>query len=145
MNNRLITIFVALLSLVGIVLFVRVMGIDEGSVEEMSGAVSPLVTFSIFLIGLTVVVSVVASLWSLFKNANALKKSLLGLAVLGVLFAISYMLADSTPVIDANNQVIDTTESTIRLSSTGILYSIFLVVIAGAFFVFDLLKGLIKS
>ncbi len=145
-NNRLITIIVALLSLVGIVLFIMTMGADTEDPVAMSEAVSPLVTYSLVLLGLTVAVTVIASLWSLVKNPAALKKALFGLLALGVVFVISYILADDGQVIDANNEVIAAAGSSVsKNTSTGIWLSIILIVVAGGFFVWDLLKGLVKS
>ncbi|CAM1360142.1 conserved membrane hypothetical protein [Tenacibaculum sediminilitoris] len=145
-NNRLITIIVALLSLVGIVLFVMTMGADTEDPAAMSDAVSPLVTYSLVLLGLTVAVTVLASLFSLFKNPAALKKSLLGLLAIGVLLVISYILSGDGQVIDANEKVIAAAGSSVsKNTGTGIWLSIILIVIAGGFFVWDLLKGLVKS
>ncbi|RKF04221.1 hypothetical protein C8N26_0884 [Tenacibaculum lutimaris] len=145
-NNKLITIFVALLSLVGIILFIVAMGADVDDPVAISDAVSPLVTYSLVLLGLTAGVTVLASILSLFKNPAALKKALLGLLGVGVLLVISYILSADGQVIDANEKVIATAGSSVsKNTSTGIWLSIILIVIAGGFFVWDLLKGLVKS
>ena len=145
-NNKLITIFVALLSLVGIILFIVAMGADVDDPVAISDAVSPLVTYSLVLLGLTAGVTVLASILSLFKNPAALKKALLGLLGVGVLLIISYILSADGQVIDANEKVIATAGSSVsKNTSTGIWLSIILIVIAGGFFVWDLLKGLVKS
>ncbi|CAM1342660.1 hypothetical protein [Tenacibaculum aestuarii] len=145
-NNRLITIVVALLSLVGIVLFLTTLGVNEDDKAAMSDAVSPLVTYSLVLLGLTAGVTVLASILSLFKNPAALKKALLGLLGMGVLLVISYILSGDGQVIDANEKVIAAAGSSVsKNTSTGIWLSVILIVIAGGFFVWDLLKGLVKS
>ena len=145
-NNRLITIVVAFLSLVGIVLFVRTLGIDEDNVQELSGVVGPLVTYSLILLGLTVLVTVLASVWSLFKNPAALKKAAAGLGAVVVLFIIASVFSGDGQVIDANNEVIAKAGSSVsKNTSTGIYLSMILILIAGGFFVWDLLKGLVKS
>ncbi|CAM1346055.1 hypothetical protein [Tenacibaculum crassostreae] len=145
-NNRLITIIVALLSLVGIVLFIMTMGVDTEDKVAMSDAVSPLVTYSLVLLGLTAGVTVLASIFSLFKNPAALKKALLGILAIGVLFVISYMLSNDGQVVGASNEIVAEAGSSVsKNTSTGIWLSIILIVIAGAFFVWDLLKGLVKS
>ncbi|WGH74316.1 hypothetical protein P8625_09325 [Tenacibaculum tangerinum] len=146
MKNKFLTIIVALLSLIGIVLFVRTLGIEKEDVAGMSDAVSPLVTYSLILLGLAVAVTILASLFSLLKNPAALKKSLLGLLGLGVLFVISYMLAGDGQVVGANSEIVATAGSSVsKNTGTGIWLSIILIVIAGGFFVWDLLKGLVKS
>ncbi|TDQ21904.1 hypothetical protein [Tenacibaculum caenipelagi] len=145
-NNRLITIVVALLSLVGIVLFLMTMGVDSEDKVAMSDAVSPLVTYSLVLLMLTAAVTVLASVFSLFKNPAALKKALLGILAMGVLLVISYMFSSDGQVIGANNELVAEAGSSVsKNTSTGIWLSIILIVIAGGFFVWDLLKGLVKS
>ncbi|WP_428742611.1 hypothetical protein [Tenacibaculum sp.] len=145
-NNRLITIVVALLSLIGIVLFLMTMGVDSEDKVAMSDAVSPLVTYSLVLLILTAGVTVLASVFSLFKNPAALKKALLGILAMGVLLVVSYMFSSDSQVIDANEKVIAAAGSSVsKNTSTGIWLSIILIVIAGGFFVWDLLKGLVKS
>lgn len=146
MNSKLITILVAVLSLIGIVLFVMTMGVDTEDAAAISSAVSPLVTYSLILLGLTALVAVLASIWSLLKNPAALKKALLGVVALAVLLVISYILASDGQVVDANSEVIAASGSGVsKNTSTGIWLSIILIVIAGGFFVWDLLKGLVKS
>jgi len=145
-NNKLITILVALLSLVGIVLFMVAMGADAEDPVAISDAVSPLVTYSLVLLGLTAGVTVLASILSLFKNPAALKKALLGLLGMGVLLVISYILASDGQVLGATNEVVAEAGSSVsKNTSTGIWLSVILIVIAGGFFVWDLLKGLVKS
>jgi len=145
-NNRLITIVVALLSLVGIILFLTTLGVNEDDKAAMSDAVSPLVTYSLVLLGLTAGVTVLASILSLFKNPAALKKALLGLLGMGVLLVVSYILSADGQVIDANEKVIAAAGSSVsKNTSTGIWLSVILILIAGGFFVWDLLKGLVKS
>ncbi|KAF9659635.1 hypothetical protein SAMN05444344_0819 [Tenacibaculum mesophilum] len=145
-NSKLITIIVALLSLVGIVLFIMTMGADEEDPIALSKAVSPLVTYSLILLILTAGVTVLASILSLFKNPEALKKSLLGLLAMGVLLVISYMLASDSQVLGATKEVVAEAGSSVsKYTSTGIWLSIILIVIAGGFFVWDLLKGIVKS
>ena len=146
MNSKILKIIVAVLSLVGIGLFLRVAFIDKEDVSGISNAVGPLVTYSVFLLGLAVVAVIVASLLGMFKNPAALKKTLLGLGTLAVALLISYIFASDAAVLDANNSTIAEAGSSIsKYTSTGILISLILLVIGGAFFVYDLLKGLIKS
>ncbi|MEY8860772.1 hypothetical protein [Tenacibaculum singaporense] len=145
-NNRLITIVVALLSLVGIVLFLMTMGVDSEDRVAISDAVSPLVTYSLVLLILTAGVTILASIFSLFKNPTALKKALFGLLGIGVLLVISYILSSDGQVVDANEKVIAIEGGSVsKNTSTGIWLSIILIVIAGGFFVWDLLKGIVKS
>lgn len=145
MNKRILTILVAVISVIGFVLFLRVLGTDEENVAEMSGVVAPLVTFSIIILIAAVAIAVIASLLGVIKNPAALKKTLFGLVGLGVVLLVSYLIADSSEVLDANKLVIAEAGGSIsKLTSGGIWTSLILLVVGGAFFIFDLFKGLIK-
>ncbi|MFD0992497.1 hypothetical protein [Tenacibaculum geojense] len=145
MSNKVLTIFVAVISVIGAILFGRVVAIDTEQAAELSAAVSPLITFSIVLFGLSVAAALIASLLGVFKNPDALKKTLLGLVGLVVVLLVSYLMADSSEVVDAEQKVIAAANSAVtKLTSAGIWASIVLLAIAGAFFVFDLVKGLVK-
>ncbi|MCH3881670.1 MULTISPECIES: hypothetical protein [Tenacibaculum] len=146
MNNKIITIIVAVLSIIGIALFVLTLGVEEGNAEALSGSVSTLVTYSIILLIIAAAVAVLGSVFSLLKNPAALKKAGLGLVALLVVFGVAYMLANSDQVIDAKDEIIAAAGSQVsKLTSTGILFSGVLMLVAGAFFIIDLVKGLIKS
>ena len=72
----------------------------------------------------------------------------MSLAVLGVIFLISYFTADSAAVLDTQGAVLKGGEegsTTNQMVGTGIWYSVFLGAIASVFFVWDLVKGLVKS
>ncbi|WP_075344045.1 hypothetical protein [Tenacibaculum agarivorans] len=144
-SSRILTILVAVISVIGFVLFIRVLGVDEENVQELSGVVSPLVGFSLVLLYVTVGIAVVASFLGIFKNSGALKKTLLGVLGLGVVLLVSYLISDDGQVVDANKEVIAAAQSSVsKLTSTGIWTSLVLLVLGGAFFVFDLFKGLVK-
>ena len=67
---------------------------------------------------------------------------------LGVILTLAYFTGDSLPVADPQGKILEGGEAGSSVNqwvSTGIWYSMFLGIIAGAFFVIDLLKGLIKS
>ena len=93
--------------------------------------------------------TIVLSLWSIFRNPENLKKTLAVLGVLAVLLVVAYFLSDTAAVYDANGlKVLEGGEegsSTNKWVGTGIWYSVILGGIASLFFVWDLLKGLVKS
>ncbi|WP_442267704.1 hypothetical protein ACSIGC_08570 [Tenacibaculum sp. ZS6-P6] len=145
MNNKILTLLVAIISVVGFGLFINVMMTDSEDKIAMSDASSPIVTFGIVILVATAAIAVLASILGVTKNPKALKKALLGLAVLGVILLISSLVSDSSQVLDANKEVIAAEGSSVsKLTSTGIWSSLILLVVGGAFFVFDLFKGLIK-
>lgn len=147
MNNKIITLVVAVLAIIGLVFALMAMVVDpEVDLMAANDAASPLVTYSLILLGITAAVAVVGSLFSLFKNPAALKKAIMGLAILGVVLLVSYLFANSDQVIDAKDEVIAAAGSSVsKLTSTGIVFSALLMLVAGVFFVVDLLKGIIKS
>ena len=147
MNNKIITLVVAVLAIIGLVFALMAMVVDpEVDLMAANDAASPLVTYSLILLGITAAVAVVGSLFSLFKNPAALKKAIMGLAILGVVLLVSYLFANSDQVIDAKDEVIAAAGSSVsKLTSTGLVFSALLMLVAGVFFVVDLLKGIIKS
>lgn len=145
MNNKILTLLVALISLVGIGLFVNVVRIDPENLEALNNAVSPLVSYSYYLLIVIVIVAVVISLLGMFKNPAALKKTIFGVLALGVLFAVSYMLSSNGQVMGADGGELVGVGSTSKWVGTGISFTMILGAIAGAFFVVDLLKGIVKS
>ena len=145
MNNKILTLLIAAISLIGAALFVNVVRIDKEDVEALSTAVGPLVSYSTWLLIGVVVVAIVASLWGMLKNPAALKKTLLGILALAVLFAVSYFMSSDAQVLGADGGLLSAQGSTSKWVGTGISFSMFLGAIAGAFFVWDLLKGIVKS
>lgn len=151
-SNKLLNIAIAVISVIGIILFIRVAAEDKealgASVDLQNSLVSPLVYFSTYLLYASVIIAIVLSMISLVRNPDNLKKTLMGLAVLGVIFLISYFTADSAAVLDTQGAVLEGGEegsTTNQFVGTGIWYSVFLGAIASVFFVWDLVKGLVKS
>ena len=149
--SKIITYVITLLALIGIILLVRVLMAGEEAVENdvdvANKVVSPLVYFSQYLLYFAVGITLVLSLGGLFKNPESLKKTLLGLGVLGLLFLGAYSLSDSNIVLDNADIVLPGGEegsSTNRFVGTGIWFSLILGFIGLGFFVYDLGKGLIK-
>jgi len=151
-SNKILNIIIAAIALVGAVLFVRV-GIEDeevikNNVDVQNGVVSPLISFSFWLFIAAVIVAVGLSLWAVVKNPENLKKMLLSLGALGILLLIAYFIADDNVVFDAAGKIQPGGEggsSVNKWVGTGIWYSVILGGIAGIFFIFDLLKGLVKS
>jgi len=150
--NKILSIVITVIAVIGIFLFIRVGMEDaeviEDNVDVQNSLVSPLISYSTFLFYAAVAITILLSLWSLVRNPENLKKTLGGLAVLAVFLVVAYFLSDSAVVYDANGLNIlpggEEGSSTNKWVGTGIWYSTILLVIAGLFFVWDLLKGLIK-
>ena len=98
-SNKILNIIIAVVALVGAFLFIKIFMEDSEAIETdvdlQNSVVSPIIYYSTFLLIAAVVIAVALSLWSLIRNPENLKKTLMGLAVLGVLLVISYFLSDS--------------------------------------------------
>ncbi|WP_347173451.1 hypothetical protein [Polaribacter uvawellassae] len=150
--SKILSLFVALIAAIGAFLFIRVFMADGEAIlndpEVQGSVIDPIITFSTILLYLAVGTAVVMSALALVKNPESLKKTLLGLVALGVVLLIAYFTGDSLAVTDPQGKVLPGGEAGSSINhwvSTGIWYSMFLGIIAGAFFVYDLIKGLIKS
>jgi len=152
-SNKILNILITLIAVVGGILFIRIFMEDaealKTDVDLGNSVISPLIYYSTWLFYATVIVAIVLSLWSMFRNPENLKKTLAGLGVLAVLLLVAYFLSDTAAVYDANGlKVLEGGEegsSTNKWVGTGIWYSVILGGIASLFFVWDLLKGLVKS
>ncbi|MDB4851723.1 hypothetical protein OAH61_04865 [Flavobacteriaceae bacterium] len=145
--SKILTIIVAVISVIGIALFINV-SITDDVPESISGAVGPLIGFSLYLFYAAVLITVVLSIRGLVNNPENLKKTLIGLAAMGVLLVIAYILGDSEAVLDAQGNVLKGGElgsSSNQWVGSLIWYSSILVLIGGIFFVYDLAKGLVKN
>lgn len=150
--TKIITYVVTAIAVIGIILLVRVLMAGEGAVQDdvdvANKVVSPLVYFSQYLLYFTIGVTIVLSLLGLMKNPESLKKTLLALAVLCLLFVCAYFFADSNAVLDNADVILKGGEagsSINRLVGTGIWFSMILGIVGLGFFILDLVKGLIKS
>ncbi len=139
-----LTILVAIITLIGVALFVNVSRFGEDTPAELDAAVGTLVFFSQALLYVAIAVTLVLSILGLVKNPEALKKTAIGLGILLVLLVVSYVISSDAAVLGAQGELLSEAGATSKWTGTGITYSLFLGAIAGMFFVFDLLKGLIK-
>lgn len=145
--SKILTIIVAFISIIGFALFINVAVTDDVP-EQISGAVGPLIAFSTSLFLGAVVITIGLSIRGLAKNPENLKKTLIGLGVMLVLLIVSYIIGDSEPVLNAQGKVLQGGElgaASNQWVGSLIWYSTILVIIGGAFFVVDLVKGLVKS
>lgn len=151
-SNKILNILIAAISIIGGILFIRVLMEDSKAIEEsvdlQNSLVSPLISFSYWLCIAAVVITIGLALWSLIRNPENLKKTLGGLGVLALLLAVAYFMSDSNVVYNAAGKIEAGGEAGSAINhwvGTGIWYSIILGAIAGLFFIWDLVKGLIKS
>lgn len=108
MNNNMLykisKIGAAVLGIIGLVLFVLVVIPGDEAVKTdaavQARTVDPFVTFTFIMFGIATILAVLFSLWALIKNPAALKKALISLVALGILFGVAYSLSNSNAVTD---------------------------------------------
>ncbi len=115
------------------------------SIEGGDAAVGRYVSYAIALLIITAALAVVFPMLNMFKKPALLKKTLMYLAILGVVLAAAYFMAGSEAVYDASNKVFEGSEgSTSKWVGTAINYSFILLFVGGVLFLFDMVKNLIK-
>jgi hypothetical protein len=109
-KSKILTIVTAILGVIGIFFFIRVImaGDDTAAIDSSAGA---FVGYGYYLLIIAVIVAVLMSVLNLVRNPKALKKSLFGIIILGVLLAISYFTANGDAVTDALGNVIKNGEA----------------------------------
>ncbi len=147
--SKILKVLVALIAVVAAYFFIKIMSVGDVAIIEGQGTlgiVGPLVTFSKGLLYVVAGVTVLFSIVGLLKKPQALKKTLISLAVLGVLVAISYSLAGDEAVLDVSGQVLKDGESGFKSKwvSTGIWYTVFLGAIAIGTIVLGGVKSIVK-
>lgn len=140
---------VALIAIIAAYFFIRIVSTGDDAIVEGQGTlgiVGPLVSFSIALLIVVASVAVIFSILSLLKKPEALKKSLIGIAALAVLLAISYGISPDAAVTDVTGQVLEGGEagSPSRWVSTGIWYTVLLGVGAIVAIVLGGVKSIVK-
>ncbi|MFD2567282.1 hypothetical protein [Pseudotenacibaculum haliotis] len=154
-NNKLskvLTIVAVIIALIGAFFYIRILGAGDEAIETtadlQNSIISPFVTITVVVLGITILAAVISSISSLVKKPEQLKKTLLSIGALGVVLVISYFLHDSAEVVDASGKVLDggaAGETSNVWSSTGIWFSIILGAVGLALFLVDMVKSLVKS
>jgi len=144
-KSKILTIITAVIGVIGAILFVRVLMAGDDS-EAMDSAVNIIVHYSKILLIVTALIAVGLSLLSLLKNPKALKKALLGIVVLAVLFGISYAVASDAAVTNQFGDIVKNGEagSTSKMISTLITFTGILGVLAVGTIGFGFVKSFIK-
>ena len=149
--SKIVTGVAAVIGLIGFFFFIRVLMAGDEAIENdaavQASIVPPFITFSLWVFYITIGVTIFFSLRNMVKNPENLKKTVMSLAILGVVLAVSYMFASDAEVTDVFGKTLKdgAAGATSKWVGTGIIYSLVLGGIGLALFVFDLLKGLVKS
>ncbi|MDC9721702.1 MAG: hypothetical protein PSN34_02875 [Urechidicola sp.] len=137
--NKIAKIAAGVLGLIGVVMLVRVMmhsdedykGSSDIAIALIESNVSPFVFFTRMMLYLTAGIAVVFSMVNLVKHPKALKKAIISLVVLGVLFAISYVMANDAEITGPNGTFIEGGEAgtTPKMVGTLLKYTYILGII----------------
>ncbi|MCF6180408.1 hypothetical protein [Lutibacter sp.] len=148
--SKILTLITGVFGLIGIYYFIRIVMAGDDSIKSdvalQNSILSPFITYSLILLVLVAVVSVVFSLLNLFKNPEILKKTLIGVAFFAVLLVIGYSTASSGAVTNNLGNIIKDGEAGVvsKWVSTLINFSFYLGVIGLVLFLYDFLKSLVK-
>ena len=149
-KSKILTIVAGVISLIGVFFMLRVIMIGDDTLKSdasAQGIVSGFITYSVILLIAVAAITVILSLVALVKNPQNLKKTLMGIAVLGVILAITYFTASDAAVLDGiTGNVIKDGEAgstsqwvSALINFTGILGAAGLVIIGAG-----MVKNLIK-
>lgn len=144
-------ILVAVLGLVGVIMLIRVLGADgellKSDAELQGSLVDPFVSFTIIMLYLTAGIAILFSIWTLIKNPAAMKKALISLVVLGILFAVSYSMATDAEVTGSGGLPIEggAAGSTPKMVGTLIKYTYILGIIGLATVVWGSIRAMFSN
>lgn len=116
----------------------------KASAELQGSIVSPFIVFSLIILGLTALVAVVFSGFTLVQQPEQLKKALMGVGVLVGLLLITYFVSPDSQVVDVTGKVLMEQSNTSKVISAAISYSFLLGTIGLGFFLWDFVKSMIK-
>lgn len=153
-NNKIYKIAkiaVAVLGLIGVIMLVRVMIPDDevlkSDLEVQSSVLDPFVSFTLIMVYLTAGLAILFSILNLVKNPAHLKKALISLAFLAVLFFISYALASDAEVKGSYNEPIEggAAGSIPKMVGALIKYTYYLGIIALACVLWGSVRGMFSN
>ncbi len=102
MNTKILTIITAIIGILGIVFLIMV-GMADGD-ENVDSASGTMVSYAFYLLIATAVIAVIISIIELIANPAALKKALVNIVILAVLFAIAYFVSSDSIPLNASGQ-----------------------------------------
>ena len=152
-------IIVLVLSVIGIALYYFTTAMEipaedapgyEAAKLAESAAVGTFVNYAMILFAVVTITTLASSLFNLVKKPALLKKALLSLGVMALVLAIAYFTSNGDLVNDASNEVfVDSNKvpyaaSAYKYVATAIQYSMILLVVGGALFIYDMVKNLVK-
>lgn len=148
--SKILTIIAGVIGLIGFYFFIRIVMAGDDILKTdaalQNSILSPFISYSVVLLVVVTVISVVFSLINLLKNPEILKRTLIGIAALAVLLVVAYSLASDAAVTDGMGKIIKDGEAgaVSKWVSTLINFSFYLGFIGLVMFLIDFLKSLVK-
>lgn len=149
-KSKILSYVTGFLGLIGLYFFVRIMMVGDTVLMEDADAqnsiLSPFITYSVYLLIVTAAALVIFSIHNLTKDRDLFKRTLMGIAIMGVLLVIAYVFASDAASTDAMGNIMADGEagSVSKWVSTLINYSFILGSIGLVLFLFDFVKSLVK-
>ena len=148
--SKILTLVVGLIGLIGFFFFVRILieGDEALKVDAdlQNSILSPFISFSLIILAVTAVITVVYSAINMVKHPDVLKRTLMGVGILLVFLVVAYVLADDGAVMSMGKVLEYGEAGTIsKWVSTGINFSAILGIIGLGAFVIDFVKSLVKN
>ena len=106
--SKILTIVSLIIAVIAAFFYIRILSAGDEAFTEGADAldlqnsvISPFVWITMIVLGATIFFALLSSILNMVKKPEALKKTLLSIAVLGVVLVVAYLLNDPTEVLDA--------------------------------------------
>jgi hypothetical protein len=148
--SKITKLIAGVLAIIGLYFFARIMVAGNDQIQEslslQSNVIGPFITFTQILLMLVISAALIFSVINIITHPNLLKKFLISISVLSILFLLVYFTASGAAVTNNAGMVVQNGEAgaTSKLVSTGITYSAILGVVGIFFFLFDFAKSMTK-
>ena len=147
-NTRILNILVAIVMVIGLILWIRTGMADEDSLKTnadlQASILNPFTYLTFFLVAVSTGAAVIFSMMNIVKHPEALKRSLMGLAAMAVILLIAYFISPDNVVMDITGKEELASASVSKWVSTGIWYSVILGGLGLLSFVVDFAKSFAK-
>lgn len=147
-SSKILMLIAGAIGLVSIIFLARIMIVGDieitTSLDVQNSIISPFITFSVIILVITILITVVFSVYILLKHPEQLKKALIGVGVLVGLLLITYFVSPNSQVVDVTGRILMEESITSQIISAGISYSLLLGTIGIGFFMWDFVKSMIK-
>lgn len=125
--------------IVALVFFLRVSNAEKAAQIEIS---SSYIVWAYILFGIAALLSVLFPIINTISNPKNAVKALMGVAGLGLVFLVGYLMSDATPIASATDNANLANPSVLTFADTGIFATYFLFGFAILALLYTGVKGL---